>query len=154
MYKFVAFAVLAVILAPTVSATFWRNCLGVLGPDHIETPLCDAERCFAVRGQPFVANVTLSSPDVHQELLVENIAFIFGIPVQLPVEPPHDNGCNQLYVNGVFHGCPTLPNVPHVWMINQDIPAFLPAFQNTVVRYTLSDRGTLVGCVEITATLV
>lgn len=91
MYKFAAFVVIAVlVVSPAVDATFWRNCLGVRGPDHIETPLCDNERCFAVRGQPFIANVTLSSPDVHHELLVENIAFILGIPVQLPVEPPHD----------------------------------------------------------------
>ena len=96
MYKFVAFAVLAVILAPA-SATFWRECMGVRGPDHIETPMCDAERCFAVRGEPFIADVTISSPDVHQELLVQNIAFILGIPVELPMEYPHDK-----YGVGIF----------------------------------------------------
>lgn len=58
--------------------------------DHIETPMCDAERCFAVRGEDFIANITLSSPEVHHELISENIVFILGVGINLPMEYPHD----------------------------------------------------------------
>lgn len=52
--------------------------------------MCNEERCFAVRGEDFVANITISSPDVHTELISENIVFILGIGVNLPMEYPHD----------------------------------------------------------------
>jgi hypothetical protein len=52
--------------------------------------LCDNERCFAVRGEDFIANITISSPDVHHELISENIVFILGVGINLPMEYPHD----------------------------------------------------------------
>ena len=56
--------------------------------------MCNEERCFAVRGETFYANITISSPDVHQELISENWVFIAGIGVQLPMDYPHDNVTN------------------------------------------------------------
>lgn len=95
MYKYLAIVAVLVCFSPSTSATFWRACNETLRTvDHIETPMCNEERCFAVRGETFYANITISSPDVHQELISENWVFIAGIGIQLPMDYPHDNVTN------------------------------------------------------------
>jgi hypothetical protein len=72
---------------------FWRPCNATLRPpDRIDSPACSTatNRCYATRGEVIVANVTISSPQVHQELLVENWVQLLGIWILLPSEYPHD----------------------------------------------------------------
>ncbi|KAG5667573.1 hypothetical protein PVAND_015550 [Polypedilum vanderplanki] len=152
-----ALAVVLLCFITSPALAFWTTCPefpGARGPDRVDTPMCDSERCFAVRGEYFIANITLSSPDVHHELLSECIAFIAGIGIPLPMEPPHDNGCNAIFRNGVQQSCPTTPNNQYVWVVEQRIIEGIPAFQNTRVQYRIRDRGQLVGCVQFWATVV
>jgi hypothetical protein len=92
MYKLILSAAL-LCLAASPALGFWRTCTefpNALVPDSVDTPMCDHERCFAVRGDYFIANITLSSPNSHVELLSECIAWIAGIGIPLPMDPPHE----------------------------------------------------------------
>jgi hypothetical protein len=136
MFKLLlSFAFLTVLASPALS--FWRACHRFPNarlPDNVVTPLCDHERCFAARGEDFIANVTMSSPESHNELLSTNYVFIFGVGIPLPIEPPHDNGCNAIFINGIQQQCPTQPNRQYTWVIQQPIADFVPLFQNAIVE--------------------
>jgi hypothetical protein len=67
---------------------FWTACPGLRGPDHVSSPHCGATNCQVVRGEMMHADVTISSPDVHTELMVFGTVFILGIGVPLPQVPP------------------------------------------------------------------
>lgn len=92
MYKYLVIVAVLICFSPSASANFWRACNETIRTvDHIETPLCDNERCFIRRGDNFYANITISSPYVHHELMSQCFVFIFGIGIELPMEYPHDN---------------------------------------------------------------
>lgn len=78
-------------------------------PDLIESPHCDHERCFAVRGEYVIADILATPHGAHVELLTTVTAFVLGIGkisfknhslgiiititlgVPIPIDPPHDN---------------------------------------------------------------
>lgn len=134
MYKFVIFAFL---LTFSVTNAFWTSCGGSATTHSVTSPSCDATRCTATRGQPLVSDTLISFTGAHQNLQVSVTAFILGVGVNLPVDPPHNNACNSLFLGATLHGCPTQANVQYNWHLNMDIPANLPAFQNTRVQCEL-----------------
>ncbi|XP_070504094.1 uncharacterized protein [Chironomus tepperi] len=162
MNKSATIASLAIFLVilialPTPSVAFWRACNSTLrAPDRVESPDCSTvtNTCLVHRGEIMRASVFISSTDTHEELMVESFVWIFGIRVRLPSVPPHDNGCNSLFVNNVQQFCPTQPNVQYEWRVEQEVPAITPTFQNSIVQFQLWDRGSLEGCAEITATVI
>lgn len=134
MFKFV---VLTVLLALSGADAFWRCCAnqpGAVCPTNIVSPACSGARCVVTRGEQLVADATFTPVRAHNRLDVEVTATALGITVPLPVPPPSDNACNDMYRGGVFVGCPTVPNVEHVWRINYQVPTTIPAFNTAVVR--------------------
>lgn len=137
MLKFLVGVIVIFAVASPALGTFWRRCHRFPNarlPDNVVSPLCDDTRCFAARGDYFIANVTMSSPEVHLELAATNYVFIFGIGIQLPIDPPHDNGCNALFINNVQQFCPTQPNRQYTWVIDIMMAEIVPAFQNAIVE--------------------
>jgi hypothetical protein len=92
---------------------------------------------FQTRGQIMRASVFISAPTSHAELRVVSYVFLLGIGIRLPAVPPHDNGCNSLFINGVQQFCPTQPNRQYEWIVEQEVPLETPAFQNSRVQCEL-----------------
>ncbi|KAG5673378.1 hypothetical protein PVAND_003434 [Polypedilum vanderplanki] len=154
MFKFVIFGILLVLSSANA---FWTRCAdhpNAVAPDHITSPACTPERCTATRGEVLTADVLLTPIRAHNRLDVRVTAFVLGVGVPLPLEPPYDNACNHMYRNNVFVGCPTVPNVQHLWRINMLLSPNYPALNNARVRFEISENGVVEGCVDITATLV
>ena len=139
MFKILALFVLAF----SSANAFWSACTdraGAIAPSRVESSACSGNLCIVVRGEALVADGFFTFASTHTALTVRVTAYILGIGVNLPQEPPHDSACNSIFINGVLTGCPTTPGVESVWRINMLIPANYPAFQNTRVRckYLLS----------------
>jgi hypothetical protein len=60
---------------------FWSPCpgSGVIAPDSVTSPNCNAERCTAVRGEIFQADILIRWSESHSELIPRMTAFLFGI---------------------------------------------------------------------------
>jgi hypothetical protein len=74
-------------------ANFWTPCsdsIGVL-PDLVESPSCSNTQCEGVRGGRLVADIFFTPRNDHNDLRVDVWAYILGLRVMLPSEPPHDN---------------------------------------------------------------
>lgn len=133
MYKIIVLAVLAFSSADA----FWSACPdhpNALIPSRIVSAQCSATLCTLVRGEPFLADVYATHTAVHHRLDVRVTAFVLGVPVNLPLDPPDDDACNFTYRNGVFVGCPTVPGEEHLWKIDFTIPTNYPGFSNSRVR--------------------
>lgn len=89
MFKLTAL-ILFVTLYSSADA-FWASCPGINGPTRIESPSCTATRCVATRGEPLIAHAFLSFARSHAALNVRVTAFVLGIGIPLPQEPPYDN---------------------------------------------------------------
>ena len=133
MYKII---VLAVLVFSSADA-FWSACPdhpNALIPSRIESPYCSGSLCTLVRGELFTADVFATHTNVHNRLDVRVTAFVLGVPVNLPQDPPYDDACNFIYRGGVLVGCPTVPGEEHLWRINLIISEAYPPFQNSRVR--------------------
>lgn len=132
------FKILALFLLAFSSANaFWSACTdraGAIAPNRIESASCSGNLCTVVRGETLIADAFATFTAAHNTLTVRVTAYILGIGVNLPQEPPHDSACNSIFLNGVLTGCPTTPGVESLWRIQMLIPTTYPAFQNTRVR--------------------
>lgn len=104
--------------------TFWESCgFNIPQPNWVESPECTADHCNFTRG----ANLNISTwfrPTYSQRRLD---AFIIANNVYpLPLDPPHDDACNSLWVDGGRHSCPTFPGQEVEWRINAPIGNDLP----------------------------
>ena len=133
MYKIIVLAVLAFASADA----FWSACTdqpNALAPTRVESASCSGSLCTVIRGEPLIADVFATYTTVHNRLDVRVTAFVLGVPINLPQEPPYDDACNFMYRGGVLVGCPTVPGQEHVWRINLLISENYPPFQNSRVR--------------------
>jgi hypothetical protein len=137
MYKL---AVLAVLLALSGANAFWTACGGTATTHAVTSPACTATRCTATRGQPLQSNTTISFAGAHAALTVEVTAFVLGIGVPLPIDPPDNNACNSLFQGAVRSSCPTVAGVHYHWILDLTVPANLPAFTNSRVQCELRDN--------------
>jgi hypothetical protein len=97
MYKAI---VLVLILALSSANAFWSACTdrpGAIAPERIESPFCTGNLCTVVRGETLTADAWISSPNSHAILTVRVTAYILGIGVNLPQDPPHDNGIKIVF---------------------------------------------------------
>ncbi|XP_070508416.1 uncharacterized protein [Chironomus tepperi] len=153
MFKFVA---LTVLLAISGANAFFACCSdqpNAVCPRTVTSPSCSGTRCTVSRGEILQADAFFTPVRAHARLDVETTAYVLGVGVNLPVPEPDNNACNSMFRNGVNVGCPTVPNVEHLWRLNYQIPTTIPAFNNARVRYTLRENGVIEGCVDITATI-
>ncbi|KAL7031648.1 hypothetical protein ACKWTF_007085 [Chironomus riparius] len=128
--------VLTIVILFGYSHAFWSACPGTTLPslDSMESPSC-TDRCRAVRGEVFYGTLRMTFQEAHQELRSRVTAFIFGIGVNIPVDPPFDNQCNLiLFTNGTQAGCPTIPNTQYMLVIEMLISTLYPSFSNTRVQ--------------------
>ncbi|CAG9809073.1 unnamed protein product [Chironomus riparius] len=151
------FKILALfLLALSSTNAFWTACTdraGAIAPNRVESASCSGSLCTVVRGETLVADAFATFTSAHSVLTVRVTAYILGIGVNLPQDPPYDNACNSIFINGVMTGCPTTPNVESLWRIQMLVPTTYPAFQNTRVRYELLENNNVVACANIQATL-
>ena len=133
MYKILVLALLAV----SAECQFWSACTdrpGAITPNRIESAACSGNLCTIARGETLVADAFATFTSAHNHLEVRVTAYILGIGINLPQEPPHDNACNSIHRDGVLVGCPTTPGIEHLWRIVMLIPTTYPAFSNTRVQ--------------------
>lgn len=130
MYKFIIFAI---ILGFYSTNAFWEHCGGTATTHNVESSVCDQDRCHATRGQPMYAITTISFRAAHPTLTLRVTTFLFGVGIVLPLPPSEADACQGLYLNGNWHGCPTVPEVQHTWVLNITVPTNIPAFQNNRV---------------------
>lgn len=85
-----ALPILVVLLTSVPSSdAFWRVCNATLpGPDSVSSPNCGATTCTVTRGQMMHADVVISSPLAHNELMVRGFVFLLGVGIPLPQVPP------------------------------------------------------------------
>lgn len=121
------------LLISAASASFWTPCGGSATTHHVTSNVCDDSGCQVVRGQQFIANTTISFTGAHSRLEIRVRSVWLGITINLPLSPPDDDACNGLFRDGVPASCPTVPNVRYQWVMVNDIPATIPAIQNTRV---------------------
>jgi hypothetical protein len=87
--KVLLLSIFVVLLTAVPSHAFWSLCSANMpGPDHVSSPNCGATSCTVVRGQMMHADVTISSPYAHGELMVRGFVFLLGIGIPLPQIPP------------------------------------------------------------------
>lgn len=134
MYKILLLTVLTFASANA----FWSACTdrpGAVAPNNVVSPSCSGDLCTIQRGESLLADVFTFFNAAHQRLDVRVTAYILGIGVNLPLDPPFDDACNFIYRGGVLVGCPTVPgNVEHVWRIDFPVPTAFPTFSNTRIR--------------------
>ncbi|KAG5673374.1 hypothetical protein PVAND_003430 [Polypedilum vanderplanki] len=153
MYKVLILAVFLSISA--VSATFWTPCGGSATTHYVFSNVCNDERCSVVRGQSFIANTTISFAAAHPRLNIRVRTVWLGITITLPLFPPHDDGCNGLFLNGQLVGCPTQVGPRYQWVLESQIPANVPAMQNIrVFTELLDDNDNLISCSSLIADVV
>ncbi|KAG5674352.1 hypothetical protein PVAND_004327 [Polypedilum vanderplanki] len=124
------------------------------GPDHIVSPNCNSERCFGVRGDVVNADIWATPLGAHTELRTRITAFILGIGVPLPVDPPFDDACNMIFLDGQLTTCPTIPNRQYMLQVEIPILHAYPPFSNAIVRVEFFDRGQLAACGEVLADII
>lgn len=73
----------------------------------------------------------------HNTLEVFVRALHDGAWMDLPVEPPHHDACNDLHRGGAQVSCPTVPNSEHLWNLDFDVPALPIPLVNKIVECTL-----------------
>ncbi|KAL7044567.1 hypothetical protein ACKWTF_001972 [Chironomus riparius] len=137
--------------------TFWSNCPGsnVPGPDYIVSPQCSGDRCQAVRGESVTAKIYATPRAIHNELITRVTAFIFGIGISLPMQPPFDNACNYIhFANDTQTSCPVYPNIQYVINVEMQISSLFPAFTNTRVQVEFWDGNQRAACGQIIADLI
>jgi hypothetical protein len=130
MYKFI---ILTVILTISAVNAFWTPCGGSATTHYVFSNVCDETRCSVVRGQSFIANTTITFAGHHPRLNIRVRTVWLGITITLPLQPPHDDGCNGLFLNGQPASCPTQPGVRYQWVLENQVPQNVPAVQNTRV---------------------
>lgn len=135
MFKIIVFSVLFVFTG--AQASFHACCTDLpnaVCPSRVTSPSCSGTRCTVTRGQQLEAEAHFTPVRAHSRLDVVVTAYALGVGVNLPVPEPDDNACNNMYRGGVNVGCPTVPNVEHMWKLNYQIPTTIPAFANARVR--------------------
>ncbi|KAL7031650.1 hypothetical protein ACKWTF_007086 [Chironomus riparius] len=139
-----------------VSQAFWTNCPGsVPGLDLFESPQCSGDRCRATRGEIFYGKFWFHTAGAYNELRSRATAFIFGIGVNLPMTPPHDDLCNLIqFPNGTLTSCPTIPNQQYLVEFIMEIPQIFPTMRNTRVQGDLFNGNDRVICLQILADLL
>lgn len=133
MYKILALFLFAV----SSASAFWSACPDhptVVAPTSITSPSCSGSLCTVVRGEVLNSDVYFLFPSAHSSLNVRISVILYGVEVNIPLEPPYDNACNFIYRGGVFVGCPTVAGQEHLWKIGMSIPHEYPAFTNEIVR--------------------
>ncbi|KAG5673376.1 hypothetical protein PVAND_003432 [Polypedilum vanderplanki] len=155
MFKLIA---LTVLLALSGANAFWSACSDLpnaLAPRTVESASCSPTLCTVTRGETLIADAYMTFNQAHSRLDVSVTAYIFGIGVNLPQDPPHDNACNSLLnaATGAHHGCPTTPGTEKIWRINMLVPTTYPSFSNTRVRFQLLENNAVIGCTDVQATL-
>jgi hypothetical protein len=127
------FIILALVLTISAVNAFWTPCGGSATTHYVFSDVCNESRCLVVRGQSFIANTTITFAAAHPRLNIRVRSTWLGITLILPLQPPNDDGCNGLFLNGVRASCPTIPGVRYQWVLESDIPTNVPAVQNTRV---------------------
>jgi hypothetical protein len=92
--KMIKFVGLIFLLALSSANAFWSVCLDRPGvsPTRVESPFCSGTLCTVGRGQTLTADAWVTFVGAHSRLDVRLTAYILGIGVTLPSDPPNDNG--------------------------------------------------------------
>ncbi|XP_070499664.1 uncharacterized protein [Chironomus tepperi] len=154
-FKFTIFVIFLTISC--LAEAFWSDCPGsnVPGPDDIVSPNCSGDRCRAVRGESLIARIYATPQAVHHELIARVTAFVFGIGINLPMQPPFDNACNQIhFANDTLTSCPVYPNIQYVMNVEMQVSSLFPAFTNTLVQVDFWDGNQRAACGQIIADLI
>lgn len=81
--------------------------------------MCDENSCLVERNSFVTAEVTFTPTKNYTNIEAFLNANVGGIWIDSPIPPPYNEVCNYL-----TPGCPTTPNVEHVWTI--EIPTTNP----------------------------
>jgi hypothetical protein len=81
-------------------------------------------------------NVTFTPTTVENDLPVRLFMQAAGFPeTEIEITTNHRNACvAHLLRDDVRVGCPTVPNVEHLWIFHNNLPADMPLFQNVNFR--------------------
>lgn len=132
MYKLVIFTLLAAL--SVASASFWTPCGGTATTHFVQSSVCDDTRCRATRGQPMIANTTISFANAHQRLDIRVRTIFLGVTIIFPLGPPDDDACNGLtFDTGARASCPVIPGHRYQWVMSVDVPTNIPAIQNNLI---------------------
>ncbi|XP_070502498.1 uncharacterized protein [Chironomus tepperi] len=133
--------------------SFWTACPNGRLPIDVQTPHCTSNGCHAVRGEPFKMTVLMDFLQSHQQLRPRATIFIFGVGIQIPDVPGHDDVCPHLLLNGQHHGCPVAPQVQYTWDIDMLVPTNIPAFQNGRIRVEILEGTNVLICFDAHGTM-
>ncbi|XP_070506475.1 uncharacterized protein [Chironomus tepperi] len=151
-----AFALIFFVAVFGSSLAFWSACTGSILPtiDSFESPSC-TDRCRVTRGDTFYGTIRMTFREAHQELQTRVTAFIFGIGVNIPIDPAFQNQCDLiLFPNGTRAGCPTIPNQQYMIQAEMLVSPLYPAFTNTRVQIDYLEANERVFCYQIWADVV
>lgn len=71
--------------------SFWNACPNGRPPIDVQTPHCTSDGCQAIRGENFKMTVLMDFLQTHHQLRPRGTIFIFGVPIQIPDVPGHDD---------------------------------------------------------------
>ena len=71
--------------------SFWTQCPNGRLPIDVQTQHCTSSGCNAARGEPFKMTVLMDFLQTHQNLRPRGTIFIFGVGIQIPDVPGHDD---------------------------------------------------------------
>lgn len=103
----------------------------------VSSPFCGADSCSVQRGQTLTGDVWFTPTRAHASLQVFPRAFSGGSWIDLPIDPPHDNACNNLHRGDAQVSCPTVPNSEHRWNLNFLVSPDFPQLLGTTVECKL-----------------
>jgi hypothetical protein len=94
MFKFIG---LILILALSSTDAFWSICADRPGvrPTRIESPLCTPTICTVGRGEIITADAWATFVSAHSRLDVRVTAYVLGVGINIPSDPPNDDGLCQ-----------------------------------------------------------
>ncbi|XP_070506676.1 uncharacterized protein [Chironomus tepperi] len=129
--------VLILISALGLNQATWTDCpgLNVPGPDSVNSKL-------------LLPVLRITFQDVHNELRSRVTAFMLGIGINLPLDPPFDDLCNVItFTNGTQASCPTISSVQYE--IQLDLGIEYNPMSQTRLRVEMFDADVLAGCAEM-----
>ncbi|KAG5676500.1 hypothetical protein PVAND_006331 [Polypedilum vanderplanki] len=138
----------AAAITATGTSSFWNNCTSNPGAISVTSSLCNAKSCSVTRGQSLKAAISFLSPQNVSQLDISVVAYFMGNAVDLSSASPISNACPQLSPS-----CPTVASQSYTWNIDVAVPAFLPTI-NGYFALSLSNKGTPIMCVNVTANLI
>lgn len=97
-------------------------------------PNCVGDQCVFTRGSSLTGGVFFTPTYLQNRLDAFVVANGNNL---LPLNPPHDDACNSIFVNGGRVSCPTEPSIQLEWRFNVPLGSDLDSFNDGRIESNL-----------------